>query len=119
MLDEMERVLRGWGAWSNEAPHGGIVPPKMSDDGARRPSRAQLSDEQAKMVDRVLAILKSDSPEVFNILRLTYLKDMPQRSVAASLDITHAAVKDALRTGKAFLWGGLAGCCLGVELSEQ
>ncbi len=96
-LEEITKI-REWGIWSR-----GGYPTGKRGEGIQ----ANITDEEALLIDRQVAALKTLFSRAYFILCELYKWDKGINELARSLDISNRRVMDYRDKGLSFIYGGL------------
>jgi hypothetical protein len=110
-MKDAEELLTQWGIWSWQ---GAGVPrctspmfALMRDNVAQHSEPANISDDDALRVDRIISTMRKFRPQMAEIITLYYRSDLTMSQVATQKEMNRLKVREIIQAGHAYVEAGL------------
>lgn len=108
-IDDVRMILKTWADWVRSGTGENLSYPKSSAfihaDEGRETSATYCSNEVAEKVERVMCLLKSISPMLFQCLLCEYLYELTNQEAADKLKCSEKTFKNRRKEAEYFIAG--------------
>lgn len=122
-MRDIQKILERWGAWAASGGEGvdyapvaagfkGLLP-------ATRKTRVSCCDDDGIMISSAMNVLKKKDAYLCELLEWYYIRQMPLRTMAVKLGISHNHASVRLQVAEGFIDGCLAALSAPLEMDQE